>query len=739
MKKFLFSTLLIIAPLLIFSQLWTGGGSDDNWSNGTNWDGGVVPNATNAQVSLASTAASDAIVNITLDMDAVIGQIKINNAGSVNVNYKINDDGNGRTLTIGGGSPTEIIVIGKANSDLYFNVNVTINGGNNPQVIRNYQPGWYYFGAGKTLTLNENLKISGDNNKKANVVFSGTNVMSNNGKKLFLKKYGSLTWETTYSGAGFLGTVWIGDANDAAGSPQNAATVKAKLEAKNFHIAAGAVVTIAETGSVVLSGAATVTTAAGNSGHFLLKSSKTSSAALIAPNTTSEVVRVRFRKNMDATQIGSSAREWNLVGVPLTGEDVDDVHSLNNQLVAGTGAQAGKTSLARWLTSTDEYQYQSATDDLTTANDLVGGRGYAISPAADGDVEFRGYFQEAAVNRALVDGGGTYGNWNLLGNPFSSYLNLTDDSGDATNNFLTVNDDKIHDSYGAVYSWDGSAYHVHNNASDGVDYAAPGEGFFIYVVDGVDGTASFTEAMQSSSPASKANFNAGIARDDFKREASFKIKMEDQENNEHDYVSFFFSDESTKGLDFGYDAGKFFMGPKSKIYTRLVEEDEGIDFQLQSLAYNDLKDVVVPLGITTKSSSVKISIKENTIDHLYRVYLEDRLKNTIVEFEDSIDLNFENNSTDAGRFYLHFTEGMIPELPTDGDDFRIYKVSNDEIRLMGSPATNYNAKVYDFSGRLVREVNFNHRVNINEIDSKGINILTIESKDRTLTKKFKLN
>ena len=70
-------------------------------------------------------------------------------------------------------------------------------------------------------------------------------------------------------------------------------------------------------------------------------------------------------------------------------------------------------------------------------------------------------------------------------------------------------------------------------------------------------------------------------------------------------LDFFFSDESTKGLDFGYDAGKFFMRSKSKIYTRLVEEDEGIDFQLQSLAYNDLKDVVVPLGITTKSSSSK--------------------------------------------------------------------------------------------------------------------------------------
>ena len=82
---------------------------------------------------------------------------------------------------------------------------------------------------------------------------------------------------------------------------------------------------------------------------------------------------------------------------------------------------------------------------------------------------------------------------------------------------------------------------------------------------------------------------------------------------------------------------------------------------------------------------------------------------------------------------------MIPELPTDGDDFRIYKLSSSELRLMGSPDTMYNAKVYDFSGRLVRDIDFTHRVNINEIDSRGINILTIESKDKKITKKFKLN
>jgi hypothetical protein len=195
-------------------------------------------------------------------------------------------------------------------------------------------------------------------------------------------------------------------------------------------------------------------------------------------------------------------------------------------------------------------------------------------------------------------------------------------------------------------------------------------------------------------------------------------------------------------LDPGYDAAKFFISPETKIFTRLLEDNEeskGLDFQIQALSNDDLKDAVVPLGITTKSSKLELSIKENTLDHLYNVYLEDRLNNTIVEFDKSIELDFDKESEGVGRFYLHFTDGMIPELPTDGDDFRIFKVSNSEIRLMGTPETNYNAKVYDFSGRLVREVNFNHRININEIDSRGINILTIESNDKKLTKKFKLN
>ena len=57
---------------------------------------------------------------------------------------------------------------------------------------------------------------------------------------------------------------------------------------------------------------------------------------------------------------------------------------------------------------------------------------------------------------------------------------------------------------------------------------------------------------------------------------------------------------------------------------------------------------------------------------------------------------------------------------------------------MGSPETIYNAKIFDFSGRLLKEVKFTHKININDIDNKGIKILTIESNDEKITKKFNI-
>ena len=50
----------------------------------------------------------------------------------------------------------------------------------------------------------------------------------------------------------------------------------------------------------------------------------------------------------------------------------------------------------------------------------------------------------------------------------------------------------------------------------------------------------------------------------------------------------------------------------------------------------------------------------------------------------------------------------------------------------------YKAKIFDYSGRLVKEAEFIHKSNIDELDSR-MKILRVESKDGLTVKKFKLN
>ena len=503
------------------------------------------------------------------------------------------------------------------------------------------------------------------------------------------------------------------------------------LVAQNLIVEDDATLTIGTEATMTVVGTVNVSDTSGNEGALIIQTSRANSGSLIAKaGGASQGKGITFRRNLDHLQADGSTMEWTLIGVPVTGEVSSDVHAGSLLKVKGSKNAIGHFNPAL---NNGEFQYFNTADAISLTN----GRGYLISPEATGSVDFTGPMSVADVTYNIADESGTYGNWNLIGNPFPSYLHMTDDSGEVTNNFLSVNTASLDTGvYQAIYAWDGTNYDVYNQTTDVINHIAPGEGFFVYSKTG-GATVSFTEAMQTSGKG--VNFNASVARNDSRRVSVFKIELKDDLNKESDNLKLYFSDRVTRGVDPGYDAGKFFLGSESKIFSRLVEEDKGEDLQIQALPYNDLKDLVVPLGITTKSPSLQLSIIENSIDHLYSIYLEDRLNNTIVEFDGSIDLSFDDDSKEIGRFYLHFNEGMIPELPTDGDDFRIFKISNNEIRLMGSPETFYKAMFYDFSGRLVRELNFNHKINVKEIDSRGINIVTIESKDKTLTKKFILN
>ena len=86
------------------------------------------------------------------------------------------------------------------------------------------------------------------------------------------------------------------------------------------------------------------------------------------------------------------------------------------------------------------------------------------------------------------------------------------------------------------------------------------------------------------------NFNTQVVRGSKTSEISYvKVKLIDLDTNESDKIKLWFSKNSTRGLDPGYDGGKFFTKNSAYLYTRLLEEDQGIDFDIQALPYSDLR------------------------------------------------------------------------------------------------------------------------------------------------------
>ena len=111
-------------------------------------------------------------------------------------------------------------------------------------------------------------------------------------------------------------------------------------------------------------------------------------------------------------------------------------------------------------------------------------------------LSFEGSVATVPQTQAITDNTASGGDfWNLVSNPYPSYLNLNDKS-DATNNFVSENGV-------SVYGWkSGStgAYTVYNQISptpSTAQYIAPGQGFFVSA-ESVS-SVSFTKAMQTTS------------------------------------------------------------------------------------------------------------------------------------------------------------------------------------------------------------------------------------------------
>ena len=414
------------------------------------------------------------------------------------------------------------------------------------------------------------------------------------------------------------------------------AFVSFSIQAQNITVNSGKSFTVEKAGSVQLYGNLT------NNGTFTLNSDSNEFSSLLVSGAASGDIIYNRYVNIEGTG------KWDLIGAPVSNMAFSSLITDANIAANGSFYAVGA--------------YDNTTDTWTnvtaaTAGNLALGQGYQMATTGGGTLSFAGAIangdQSVTITNNDAANSGAGRRWNLIANPFASYLNGNSNA-DGTNNFLTVNTAAIDNNFEALYGWnaDGTGYTIYNNTSTAT-HIAPGQGFFVAAAgSGGDQTITFTKAMQTVT---------GV--DDFvaaRSSASYELVLEMYSDAiKVDDTKFYFKEGLTLGLDPGYDAGAF--NQSSGFSSRLLEQDSGIGMGINAMPIDAMSNVIVPLVIHQEAGiSLKIQIANSTIPEDINVYLEDTIENTFTLLtNESFELLAQTTLSGLGRFFLHYTTSTL--------------------------------------------------------------------------------
>ena len=340
--------------------------------------------------------------------------------------------------------------------------------------------------------------------------------------------------------------------------------------------------------------------------------------------------------------------EWDLIGAPVSGMAFSSLITDANIATNGSFYAVGAydNTLDTWTNAT-----------TATTGNLALGQGYQMATTSGGTLSFTGAIangdQTVTINNNNAANSGAGRRWNLIANPFPSYLNANDNA-DGTNNFLTVNTAAIDDNFEALYGWkaDGTGYKIYNNSSTAT-HIAPGQGFFVAAAgSGENQTITLSKAMQTVT-----------GSDDFvaaRSSASYELVLDMYSDGvKEDDTKFYFKEGLTLGLDPGYDAGAF--NQSSGFSSRLVDQDNGIGMGINAMPTDAMSNVIVPLTINQEAGiALEIQIASSTIPEDINVYLEDTVENTFTLLtNEGFELTAQTTLSGIGRFFIHYTTSTL--------------------------------------------------------------------------------
>ncbi|WP_408041292.1 T9SS type A sorting domain-containing protein [Tenacibaculum amylolyticum] len=484
-------------------------------------------------------------------------------------------------------------------------------------------------------------------------------------------------------------------------------------------------VTIASGASLTMTGATSLSINGdlNNNGTISLSGNTNNSSAFIVSGTASGAVTFQ--------QDGLVANEWTIVSAPVIGQSIKEfVENAANNIRINTTVTPNRYAVAYYDDSNadgSKWVYYT-TDDLTTnAITFEKGKGYAISRATDGSISFTGSLETSEVTQTV-----NASQWNAIGNPYTAYLPINENSG---SNFINDNLSKFDPAFIAVYVWDTTQNkYVANSLVDSESQLAPGQGFFVRTTSGVS-EISFNQAQRTSQMASGSSMRPEKAN------ANTVIQLFATANKTTVSTTINYLDTATKGLDVGYDIGNF-EGASFDIYTHLVENTNTNNFTIQSLPKNEYETIIIPLGLVAEAdTAISFSIHTVNIPADVNVYLEDKHNGTFTNLsEKSHNLTLQETVKGTGRFFIHTSTKTLDTEDTIENNTAISMYTSEDNQLIINGLTNVaTIKVFSMLGEelLNKEINANTQSNIslNEL-ATGVYIVKLQSVNTEITKKI---
>ena len=457
-----------------------------------------------------------------------------------------------------------------------------------------------------------------------------------------------------------------------------------------------------------------------------LQSSSTNYSSLILDGTVTGTMDYERHVNINGS--GSTGSN-DLISAPLTGQAFNTFAAANtNILNNGTLYLFGPFEKI-----TGTYVTWANTETAT----LDAGVGYRAATSDNGSLTFTGAANKGAVTNDIINSGSNNEEWNLVGNPYPSYLNVQDflnhDVGGVTNIQL------FDAGSAAIYGYDGNAQNgwtIYNLANTSAStLIAPGQGFFV----SADATNAplydleFTSAMRSTG--SGDDFISG------RNAELIYLKLSASTDSNTFVTDFYFNDNASLGLDVGYDAELWGnTTPNFAIYSHLVEDNTGKAITLQSINNTDISDISIPLGVhANQGEQLTFSIAEMTLPDTVSVYLEDVVTKTITLLNTS-DYVISPTTTlsGTGRFFLRTSEGALST--NNLETLNIFALhSSKELIVSGELQDATTLELYDIQGRKVLSTTLDSSLLENRINtasiSTGVYVTKVFSNNQTKTKK----